>query len=225
MDKPMLQIALDLTDLGRALELISSIVYRLGGRNIIVEAGTPLVKKYGVLAVELLKKTSGGLPLYADTKTVDAGAIEAEVMCSVGADIVSVLGLADDSTIEDVVSVTHRLGSRTALDLINHPQPLERALGSLGLGVDIVLYHVGVDVQKRLGLTIHDMIDNVRELVERVKSVRGDVLVAVAGGLKPGLIGDFVDAGVDIVVVGGAITRSEKPVDVVREILVEMGVY
>ncbi len=224
LKKPLLQVALDLTDLSRALSIACSIAYRLPKEHLVMEAGTPLIKSCGVEAVEFLKKTTE-VTVFADTKTVDAGRVEAESMAVAGADIVSVLALADNSTVREVVDTMHGYGGLVALDLINHPNPLNRALEALELGVDIIVYHVGVDVQKRRGITVSDLLDEVRELVSRVRESGREVLVSVAGGLKPGRVREFIDTGVDIVVVGGAIIKSSDPYRVARDILAEMGLF
>ncbi len=93
---PSLQLALDLMQLGRAVAIAHEAVD--GGADWI-EVGTPLIKSEGAEAVRVLRKEFPGRKLIADTKTMDVGAFEVEIMAKAGADVVTVLGLADDSTI------------------------------------------------------------------------------------------------------------------------------
>ena len=97
---PTLQIALDLMQLSRTLVIAHEAVD--GGADWI-EAGTPLIKSEGAEAVRALRREFPGKKLIADTKTMDVGAFEVEIMAKSGADIVTVLGLAENSTIDEAV--------------------------------------------------------------------------------------------------------------------------
>ncbi len=221
--RPALQIALDLVDLGRALEIATSTTYNLPREHLIIEAGTPLIKSWGAIAPRLLKKATGA-PVFADTKTMDTGSLEAKLMIDNGADIVSVLGVASNDTIIELVEETHRHGKLAALDLINNPEPISTAIKAIEYGVDIIIYHVGVDVQRKRGVTAADLINEVNHLIKKIKGMGRRTYIAVAGGLRPGSIARFIDIGVDIVIVGSAITGSRDPLSVSRSILEEMGV-
>ncbi len=220
---PLLQVALDLTDLGRAAELAVLISHRYPRDRVIMEAGTPLVKAWGAIAVSMLKDACGTL-VFADTKTVDAGVVEAELMYSAGADIVSVLSLADEGTIGGMLQYARKRDKLLAVDLINNPRPLETARSLIEAGADIIIYHVGIDVQKRLGLTAADLSRDIESLVELRNEMGSRTLIAVAGGLKPGSIGGLIDLGADIAIVGSAITKARDPLEAVETILHEMRV-
>lgn len=214
--KKLLQIALDFTDLYEALELAIKLSNALDKENLWLEAGTPLIKAWGRVAVKLIKEFTGCV-VVADSKTMDTGALEAEIFYKAGADVVTVLGLADDSTISEAVKKAKEFGRFVAVDLINHPNPLNRAVEVSDIGVDIVIYHVGIDVQRRRGLSATDMIN---ELVELRRKIRN--LVAVAGGIKHGDASKFIDIGVNIVIVGSAITKSEEPVESAKRFIEEI---
>lgn len=214
--KNLLQVALDLTDLHETLELAVKLSSSLSRENLWLEAGTPLIKAWGRVAVKLVKELSGCV-VVADSKTMDTGALEAELFYKAGADVFTVLGLADDSTINEAVRKARELGKLVAVDLINHPDPLNRAINVSDLGVDIVIYHVGIDVQRRRGLTATSMMN---ELIKLRESVRN--LVAVAGGIKHGDARKFIDIGVNIVIVGSAITKAEDPVESAKRFIEEI---
>lgn len=50
--------------------------------------------------------------ILADTKIVDGGKLECEDACKAGADIVTVLAVADNATVRGVVDTAHRYGRR-----------------------------------------------------------------------------------------------------------------
>ncbi|WFO76403.1 orotidine 5'-phosphate decarboxylase [Desulfurococcaceae archaeon MEX13E-LK6-19] len=217
-NKRFLQVALDTPDLGEALRIASLLSTNIGCENLIIEAGTPLIKSWGGIAVEMLKKTTECI-VFADTKTVDVGGLESRIVFDRGADIVSLLGVADNSTIQEAVSEAEKRGKLVAVDLIGVSNTVERTSELIDLGVNIIIYHVGIDVQKKRGITVDKLLDEIKTIIQKTK--KKDVKYAVAGGLKPGRVGVFKDIGVDIVIVGSAITKSSDPVDVAKRIINE----
>jgi len=212
----ILQIALDTHDLITAIRIASSIVSELGCENIWIEAGTPFIKSWGIIGIDSLKKATGCF-LVADTKTMDTGDYEAEIVLGAGANAFSILSLASDETIRAGLEQARKMNGLVIVDLINHPNPVERAMEIDKLGVDIILYHVGIDVQKKRGLTIDQLIDEIIELKKVLKAK-----LAVAGGIKHGRAKPLVEAGADIIVVGSAITKAEDPVKSTRRFLEEI---
>ncbi len=206
---PALQIALDLTDLAKAVRIAS---YANGLDNIIVEAGTPLIKKYGTYSIEVLKAASG-TPTLADMKTMDAAELEVDIAGSAGADIITVLGVADDATLTKALNKSRKTGLDIQVDLISHPQPVERSKELKEMGVPIIGFHTGIDVQYTKSIRADSMLGLLKQAR---KELGDDVLISVAGGIKLDEIGSFVEAGADIVVVGSAITRSSDPRRAIR---------
>lgn len=142
-------------------------------------------------------------------KTVDTGAMEVEMAAKAGADIVIVLGSADDSTLLDALRSAHKYGVRLMADLISAPDPVKRAIELEALGVDYVNVHIGIDQQ----MTGKDPVSLLQEISERV-----DVQLAVAGGLDANSAVQAVKAGARIVIVGGNITRSDNVTEAARKI-------
>ncbi len=200
----LLQVALDFTDLREALKVASRL---LGvSRAVILEAGTPLIKSYGIGSVSIIRSLAGDHLVVADMKTMDTGALEVSLAASHGADASSVLAVAPRETISEAVSEAVERGIAIYGDLIGHPDPLDGVRQLDKLGVHIALLHVGVDVQRKLGLTAGSR----AELVETLRSeFKGPI--AVAGGIKPDEAGLLADAGASIVIIGSAITRSQDP--------------
>ena len=79
-------------------------------------------------------------------------------------------------------------------------------------------------MQIKRGITVADLIDEIKYLIKNIRNRKSNAYIAVAGGLKPGLVSSFINAGVDIVIVGSAITKSNNPLSVSKELLSEMGV-
>ncbi len=214
---PVLQVALDFTSLEEAL-LTALKAWENGAA--ILEAGTPLIKSVGMLAVRMLRRVFPETVILADMKTFDTGALETGLAGSNGADITTVMGLADDATIAAAAEEAHRRGMMLEADLMGHPDPVARAGELRDLGVDIVGIHVGIDVQRRRSLTAAEKAD----LIARVKEAfKGPV--AVAGGLNQDTVEDVLRAGADIVVVGSAITRAPDPGEATRRIAVLVEKY
>ncbi|MBW6517681.1 MAG: bifunctional hexulose-6-phosphate synthase/ribonuclease regulator [ANME-2 cluster archaeon] len=195
---PILQVALDLLELDRAIRIAYEAVE--GGVDWI-EAGTPLIKSEGMYAVRALKSNFPGHTILADMKTMDTGALEVEMAAKSGADIVILLGSADDSTIADARKAANKYGVRLMCDLISVAEPVERAMELEVLGVDIINIHVGIDMQ----MMGQDPIEVLREMRDRIH-----IPIAVAGGLDAGSVGQAVAEGADIVIVGGNITRTSN---------------
>jgi 3-hexulose-6-phosphate synthase/6-phospho-3-hexuloisomerase len=196
MKKPVLQVALDLLELDRALAIAKESV--LGGADWI-EAGTPLIKSEGMAAVRALSKQFPDHTVVADMKVADTGAMEVEMAAKAGANVVCLLGDADDAVIADAVRAASVFGVRLMADLINTRDPVARAKELEVLGIDIIVAHVGID-QQMVG----------KNSIVLLSSLAGNLAVpiAVAGGLDSGTAAEAIRAGADIVIVGGWITRS-----------------
>lgn len=207
-----LQVALDLISLEEALKIARDVVE--GGAHIL-EVGTPLIKAEGVKAVEILRKKFSQTEIFADTKTMDAGAIEAELMISKGANYVSVLGVASNATIIEAVNKAHELGGKIVVDLMNVKDPIARALELAKYEVDGFCLHTGIDVRKHKGLIATSLL----EYAKRIKSNLGDVLLFIAGGIRVEHLNILRNYPIDVVIVGSAITKSENPKQITQEFI------
>jgi len=199
MKKAVLQVALDLLDLSRALQIAHEAV--LGGVDWI-EAGTPLIKSEGMHAIRALRKEFPESTLVADMKIADTGALEVEMAAKAGADIVCILADADDAVVEEAVRSAGKYGVRLMADLINVTDPVSRARQLESMGIDIICAHTGIDQQ----MTGKDSLEFLHPL-----SANTTTLLAVAGGIDADQAGVAVKTGADIVIVGGWIVRSASP--------------
>jgi len=196
MKKPILQVALDLTELNRALQIAQESVR--GGADWI-EAGTPLIKSEGMQAIRALKMQFPDNTIVADMKIADTGSLEVEMAAKAGAGVVCILADADDSVIAEAVRAARLYGVRLMADLINSQNPAQRAQQVAAMGADFITAHVGID-QQMMG----------RSSLDLLSEITGDVTipVAVAGGLDAGTAAQAVQNGAAIVIVGSAIVRS-----------------
>ncbi|WP_202319089.1 3-hexulose-6-phosphate synthase [Archaeoglobus neptunius] len=206
MNRPILQVALDLLELKRAVEIAGEAIE--GGANWI-EAGTPLIKSEGMNAIRELKKKYKGHKILADMKTIDTGAVEVEMAAKSGADVVIILALSDDDTIAEAIRAARKYGCEVMVDLINVPEPVKRAQEVEELGVDYLNVHVGIDQQMK-GL------DPLEVLGDVVKNA--SIPVAAAGGLDAERAAACVAMGASIVIVGSNIVKSRNVTESARKI-------
>uniref|UniRef100_A0A7C3UHB7 3-hexulose-6-phosphate synthase n=1 Tax=Geoglobus ahangari TaxID=113653 RepID=A0A7C3UHB7_9EURY len=205
MDKPILQVALDLLELKRAIEIAGE---ALEGGADWIEVGTPLIKSEGMNAVREIKRKFG-VTTVADMKTIDTGAIEVEMAAKSGADIIIILALSDNSTIKEAIRAARKYGAKIMADLINTPNPVERAKELEKLGVDYINVHVGID-QQMMGM---DPLEVLSKIVKKV-----EIPVATAGGLDAEKAAECVALGANIVIVGSNIIKSRNVTESARKV-------
>ena len=210
MAKAILQVALDLLEVKRALQIAQESV---GGGADWIEAGTPLIKSEGIGAVRSLRDHFPRATIVADMKVADTGAIEVEMAAKAGADIVCILADADDAVIADAVRAARLYGIRLMADLINTGDPKTRAVQLESMGVDIICAHTGIDQQ----MTGKDSLALLSTLSGAVH-----IPVAVAGGIDAEAAAEAVRCGADIVIVGGWIVRSADVTGSTRKIRAAM---
>ncbi|MGC9130735.1 MAG: orotidine 5'-phosphate decarboxylase / HUMPS family protein [Pyrobaculum sp.] len=200
-----IQVALDLVDLRRAVELTRELCE--AGLEV-VEAGTPLIKMFGMPAVSALKTACPRAEVVADLKTADVGSLEARMAREFGADWGTVLGATNIETIEEFVREGRAVGLKSAVDLIGVGDPLSRAREILQKArPDLFVVHLGIDVQRRTGLRF----ENLLEVAWRLRDE--GVGVAIAGGITEREVELVARSGkiIDIIIVGRAVVGDPSP--------------
>jgi len=206
---PYLQISLDNPDLERAKKVIQQLP---GSDRIIIEVGTPLIKRYGTRVINDLRQVAKDIFVVADLKTLDVGKVEADLAYDETADAVVAAGLAPAETLDSFTHEAKRLGIYAAVDMLNVEDPVKK-LKSLKEIPDIVILHRGIDQEtgKTLGL---GLIQEIRQTFKDKK-----FLVAVAGGIVPETAREALQKGADIIIVGRYVTQSKDIERSVRDFL------
>jgi len=206
---PYLQIALDVPNLERVKKIISELPE---SDRIILEVGTPLLKKYGVNVIRELRNVAKDMFIVADLKTLDVGKVEVDMSFEETADAVVVAGLATPETIDKFIKEAKRLGIYAVMDLMNVDDPVKK-LRSLKQLPDVAILHRAIDAEKT-GKTRWDLIKEMRKAFQDKK-----FLVAVAGGITPETAPEALANGADIIIVGRYITQSKDVERATREFL------
>jgi len=183
-----LQLALDFPSLAPSLHLLGQVREFFD----IVEVGTPLILAEGMRAVTALKRAAEGLALVADLKIMDAGDLEARIALDAGADLVTVLALAHEETIQRVIEAARRAGREAMVDLIGVDDPSA-----------LVCCHTAFDRQGS-GERPTAMLSAVRRAAPAMR-------IAVAGGIEPRRIRELLPFAPEIVIVGGYVARAPNP--------------
>jgi bifunctional enzyme Fae/Hps len=206
---PYLQIALDAPSLEGAKKVIEQLP---GSDRIILEVGTPLIKRYGTRGINELRQIAKDKFIIADLKTLDVGKVEVDIAYEDTADAVVAAGLAPAETLDATVSESRRLGIYAVIDMLNVEDVLGK-LKSIKEFPDIVILHRGIDQEtgRSSGL-------------ERIKIIRQafpnkKFLIAVAGGIVPETAKEALDQGADILIVGRYVTQSKDIERSVRDFL------
>lgn len=210
---PYLQIALDVTDIEKAKDILQRLP---ASDRIILEAGTPLVKKYGMGIVHELRAFAKDSFIIADLKTLDVGQVEVDVAFEETADAMVVSGLASKETVDKFIYEAKRLGVYSIVDMMDVSDPLH-ALERYEELPDVVIIHRGIDAEKG-GAPRWNLVGEIKKAFKEKK-----MLVAVAGGIEPSNIKNALDAQADIIIVGRYITQSRDVNRAARDFLDQLG--
>ncbi|GAA1001940.1 3-hexulose-6-phosphate synthase [Subtercola frigoramans] len=187
-----LQFAMDTLTTEVALELAAAAAPYVD----ILELGTPLIKSAGLSAVTAIKAAHPDKIVFADLKTMDAGELEADIAFTAGADLVTVLGSAGDSTIIGAVKAAKKHGKGIVVDLIGVADKPKRAKEVVALGVEFVEMHAGLDEQAEPGFTFSKLLRD---------GETAGVPFSVAGGVNAASVASVQLSGALVAVAGGAI--------------------
>lgn len=187
-----LQFAMDTLSTEAALDLAAAAAPHVD----ILELGTPLIKSEGLSAITAIKKAHPDKIVFADLKTMDAGELEADIAFGAGADLVTVLGSAGDSTIVGAVTAAKKHGKGVVVDLIGVADKPARAKEVIALGAEFVEMHAGLDEQAEEDFTFATLLRD---------GEASGVPFSVAGGVNASSIADVQRAGAQVAVAGSAI--------------------
>ena len=197
----IVQISLDLTSIGEALET-AAMALRAGVDWL--EAGTPLLLAEGLHGVRALRAAFPDTPIVADLKTMDGGYLEAEMMAGAGATHVVVMARAHEETIRCVVKAGKDYGIKVMGDNLGCPDMVHAARWLEDLGCDYVIHHIGYDERRGIasrGKRMPSPLDQLKEVVGAV-----NIPVQAVGGLSLEQAIQCPAYGAPLVVLGAPLT-------------------
>jgi bifunctional enzyme Fae/Hps len=207
-DPPYLQVAFDNPNLEFVLSAISQIP---NSDHVIIEAGTPLIKRYGMDVISKIREIKPDAFIVADLKTLDTGNLEARMVADAAGDAIVVSALAPISTIDKLIEEAHKTGIYAVMDTLNQYDPIS-VLKQLKVMPDVIELHRGIDLEKENTQHAWGNIEDIKKLAPKI-------LVAVAGGVRLDKVPVALGQGADILVVGRAITNSKDVREVAEEFI------
>ncbi|MCF7617629.1 3-hexulose-6-phosphate synthase [Bacillus sonorensis] len=192
-----LQLALDLVNIPEAIEVVKEVEEYID----IVEIGTPVVINEGLRAVKEVKGAFPNLKVLADLKIMDAAGYEVMKASEAGADIITILGAAEDMSIKGAVEEAKAQGNKILVDMIGIKDIKSRAKELDELGVDYICVHTGYDLQA-IGQNSFEDLMTIKNVVKNAKT-------AIAGGIKLDTLPEVVQLKPDLIIVGGGIANQD----------------
>jgi 3-hexulose-6-phosphate synthase len=192
-----LQLALDLVNIPEAIKVVKEVEEYID----IVEIGTPVVINEGLRAVKEMKDAFPNLKVLADLKIMDAAGYEVMKASEAGADIITILGAAEDMSIKGAVEEAKAQGKKILVDMIGIKDIESRAAELDVLGVDYICVHTGYDLQA-IGQNSFADLMTIKNVVKNAKT-------AIAGGIKLDTLPEVVKLKPDLIIVGGGIANQD----------------
>ncbi|MBE6506550.1 MAG: bifunctional 5,6,7,8-tetrahydromethanopterin hydro-lyase/3-hexulose-6-phosphate synthase [Methanocorpusculum parvum] len=217
---PYLQVAMDLVDMRQVERVLTSVPQN---DHVIFEAGTPLIKQFGLSVIGEIRKFRPNCFIVADLKTLDTGNLEARMVSNAGGDAAVVSGLAPIETIAAFIKEAKKCGIYAIIDMLNVEEPakLIEKLGEMGgkaLLPQYVEMHRAIDKEASGEYSWGDIV-KIKEVGQKYGA---KILVATAGGIRQPVVKKAIAAGADIVVVGRAITASKDIKNAAESFLAEL---
>ena len=184
--------------------------------RIILEAGTPLVKKFGTDVIGKIRELAPDAFIIADLKTLDVGRVEVKIAADETADAVAISGLGTIESIEKAIHETQKQGIYSILDMMNVDNFVDKIKQIRpDLMPDIVLLHRNIDKESSLaeaGGDTSNMTEwgNIKDIKATIEEISGrEPLIAVAGGVTPDKVEEATEKGADIIIAGRYIIASK----------------
>jgi len=166
----------------RSFDEVRSMINKLPSSDrIIIEAGTPFIKKYGLNGISAIgqwwsQRNHTNPYIVADLKVMDRGSTEVNLASQAGASAATCLGLAPIETIDEFIKDCQKAGIDSMIDMMNVRFPFE-VLQKLKKIPNVVVLHRGVDEnvnnrEKALPL----------DQIRRIKGAYNNIMISVAGG-------------------------------------------
>ena len=217
----LLQVTLDSPHLDHCVEVLEQVHEYVD----VVEVGNPLLIEAGLTLVEALRNEFPQVDICADAKIVNSGHYIASHCFDRGANIVTVMGVAADQTIEGAVASARRVGGKVMADLTGVSDIATRSRELEELGVTYLCGHTFFEdpqlasnpfADARPGIahafrTIFGYENPLRELDAIRQNTRGLALPAIVGRIDEENIDEVVNHEPELVIVGRAIMGAVTP--------------
>ncbi len=193
---PLLQLALDITTIDEAKAILEEVKDFID----IIEIGTPFILRYGIEPIREIKRSYPLSTILADFKIADAGEYESRLAFDAGADIVTLLAAAPDSTIKTVIRQAEIDHKSIMIDTVGLDDIGKRVSEIDQMGVHYICAHTGLDEQI-IGVSTLANLSKVKDHTRHAK-------VAVAGGISLSNLDAILEKKPDIVIIGSSITSA-----------------
>ncbi|MGB5444662.1 MAG: 3-keto-L-gulonate-6-phosphate decarboxylase UlaD [Psychromonas sp.] len=198
MTKPLLQIALDATDIETALSSVADVAPYVD----VIEVGTILAFAHGVNSVAILREKYPDHIIVCDMKITDASSILTSLALQAGANWVTVSAAAHIETIRAAKKVADQHGGEIQIELYGH-WTLEDAKQWVEMGISQAIYHRSRDAELAgVNWTAEDL-DKMRRLSDI------GIEVNVTGGIVPQDVHLFKDIKVKAFIAGRALASEQ----------------
>jgi len=168
--------------------------------RIMIEAGTPFIKREGMSGVNALARMWPGI-VVADIKVSDGAIGEVDMVAHAGARAITALGLAPVETLRLFIERCKQYGIISMIDMLGVEDPLQ-VLRPLYTQPDVVVIHRGRDEESNNTKMIR------YRHINRIRS-KYDVLISAAGGVDLKESRSAVFNGANIVVVN--VVKPDDP--------------
>lgn len=159
--------------------------------RILIEAGTPYIKREGLNGIKLIRKMWNGM-IVADLKTLDGGEKEVRFAFGAGANAITVFGGAPKETLDLFIETCSDMRIYSMIDMLGVEDPL-KVLLKLKTPPDVVVIHRGRDEESTRGKVI-----KYKQII-KIRS-KYDVFISAAGGIDLKEARSAIFNGADIVV-------------------------
>ena len=207
MQKPLLQIALDMDDLPSALGPLQKAADHVD----VIEVGTILCLAEGMHAVRIIRSLFPDKTVLADVRIAEAGSIISKLAFEAGADWVSVVSGAAPSSFAVVLAEARARGGDMQIEL-SDGWTWEMAESWAAMGVEQVIFKRSRDLEAQGQLSWGE-----RDL-DTIRRLNGlGFKVTVTGGVKVSDIPRFRGVPVHIFIAGRAICAAADPAAAAQE--------
>lgn len=200
MSKPLLQLALDHTNLQAALGDVTLLQEHVD----IIEAGTILCLTEGVYAVRKLREQCPEKIIVADWKVADAGETLAQQAFSAGANWMTIICAAPLATVAKGHEVAISYGGEIQMELFGN-WTIDDARAWHRVGVRQAIYHRGRDAQASGQQWGEEDLSKMKALSDL------GLQLSVTGGITPDDISLFKDINVKAFIAGRALSSAANP--------------